>query len=162
MVCYCDQDWYASILPRCRVDGSDLTLPFTCPLDVLLNPENLDSSPLQYRMTSYLSDPRTPAKVKHSQEAVVMDANAAWAQWRAERTNGGGGFLAAAQDAPHVRDDLRNMRMVHVLNFEGLRPGAFGGFGSREEDANFDALFENVVRREAKWCCRCGIPHPEP
>ena len=61
-----------------------------------------------------------------------------------------------------MRDGLRNMRMVHVLNFEGLRPGAFGGFGSREEDAKFDALFENVMRREAKWCCRCGIPCPEP
>lgn len=72
-VCYCDQDWYASILTECRMDGSDLPLPFTCPLDMLLNPGLLDKAALPpYRMESYLSDPRTPPRVSQSQERVSV------------------------------------------------------------------------------------------
>ena len=72
-VCYCDQDWYASILSSCRMDGSDLSLPFVCPLDMLLNPALLDASGLPpYRMESFLSDPRTPPHVAQSQERVTV------------------------------------------------------------------------------------------
>lgn len=72
-ICYCDQDWYASILTKCRMDGSDLSLPFVCPLDMLLDPANLDKSGLPpYRMQSYLSDPRTPKRVAQSQERVTV------------------------------------------------------------------------------------------
>jgi hypothetical protein len=156
MVCFCDQDWYASILPRCRVDGSDLTLPFICPLDVLLNPAHLDASALPYRMASYLTDPQTPAKVKLSQEPVVMDTDAAWARFSAAHSNGAGAFLAAGQQAPAIVDALGDMQKVHVLNFEGLRPGAFGGFGSVVEDSRFDKVFAGIVGQDAKWCCRCA------
>jgi hypothetical protein len=153
-VCFCDQDWYASILPNCRVDGSDLTMPFNCPIDVLLNPGNLDASPLPYRMASYLSDIRTPSKFKTSQEPVVMDTSHAWIHFRRNRNDGAGSYVATGQWATDIAQDLQGMQMVHVLNFEGLRPGAFGGFDTLEESSQFDRIFAAIIGQEAQWCCR--------
>ena len=155
LVCYCDQDWYASILTSCRMDGSDLALPFECPLDTILNPGNLDASPLRYRMQSYLADARTPGRVKRSQEAVAIDANEAWVAFQQRHSVGAGGFVAAGADAACLRAALAEAEAAHVLNFRGLRPGSFASFGSATEDNAFDQAFAAAVGDEARWCCRC-------
>lgn len=157
-VCYCDQDWYASVLTKCRVDGSDLELPFECPLDTALNPGNLDSSPLPYRMASFLSDPRTPPRVHRSQEEVVIDADAAWVARQRSRAADVGGFAVAGAEAGELQESLRWLRSVHVLRFWALRPGSFGGFGTVAEDDKFDKAFAAAMGQEAKWCCRCCPP----
>jgi hypothetical protein len=75
------------------MDGSDLSLPFPCPVDILLNPQNLDESTLTYRLSSYLDDPRTPPRVVQSEERVVMHTNHAWvAEMRRQSTGGGGSW----------------------------------------------------------------------
>ena len=137
------------------MDGSDLTLPFTCPMDVLFNPANLDSSVFSYRLASFLDSPQTPAKVKFSQEPAIMDSNPAWVDFQANHINGAGSYLAAGQKASAIVQTLRNIERVHVLNFQGLRPGAFGGFGDVQADNAFDRTFAAVIGRDAKWCCRC-------
>lgn len=158
LVCYCDQDWYASILPHCRVDGSDLTKPFLCPMDILFNPGHLDSSPLPYRMEPFLTDIRTPFNIRKSQEAVVMDSNADWVQFRRQHNNGAGGYVAMGVTAAGLREGLAGLERVHVLRFEGLRPAAFAGFGDAMQNTHFDKVFSDVVQDDAKWCCRCAVP----
>jgi arabinosyltransferase len=157
LICYCDQDWYASVLKKCRVDGSDLELPFECPLDIALNPGDLDLSPLPYRMTSFLSDPRIPAHLRHSREEVIMDTDTRWIELQHRNSADVRGFVVAGAEAEDLRDSLRGSDSVHVLQFRGLRPGAFGGFGTLAEDAAFDKAFAAALGKEAKWCCRCVL-----
>ena len=44
------------------------------------------------------------------------------------RSNGAGGALWAGIRAGQIVEELRDMHAVHVLRFEGLRPGTFGGW----------------------------------
>ena len=36
MVCYCDWDEVPHVLDVCKIRGTDLRLPFECPLDYLI------------------------------------------------------------------------------------------------------------------------------
>ena len=155
MTCWCDQDWYASVLPHCRVDGSDLQLPFTCPLDTLLNPQNLDQSPWQYRMAPFLTDSRLPDRIRFSSEAVVMDPSSKWAEYRQAHSAGAGAVITSGQRVAAMQQALDSVHKVHVLRFSGLRPGAFHGFDSMAENERFDRTFTTVVGQDAQWCCRC-------
>ena len=138
------------------MDGSDLALPFECPLDTVLNPGALDVSALPYRMQAFLSDARTPQRVKRSREPVVVDADEAWVAFQQSHNVGTGAFVAAGADAASLRSALHGTEAVHVLQFQGLRPGSFGGFGSATQDAAFDRDFAAAVGDEARWCCRCA------
>lgn len=158
-VCYCDQDWYASVLQRCRVDGSDLALPFVCPLDILLNPGSLDASQLPYRMESYLHDARTAAGVVQSEERVQMHADDSWVERVRRRGTGGGGVLRVGASAEEAKEALVELEGVHVLRVEGLRPGGFGGWRAEGENVAFDQEFALAIGDEAKWCCTYGPEH---
>lgn len=138
------------------MDGSDLALPFECPLDTVLNPGALDASALPYRMQSFLSDARTPARVTRSHEPVLVDASGDWVAFQQAHNVGTGGFVRAGADAASLREALRGTEAVHVLEFQGLRPGAFSGFGSASENEAFDQAFAAAVGDEARWCCRCA------
>lgn len=153
-VCYCDQDWYASVLRRCRVDGSDLQAPFRCPLDVLLNPASLDAAGLPYRVAAYLVDPRAPA-VARGEERVVMHGDAAWVEFMSAHGTGGGGWVTAGVTGEEVRAQLGRLQGVGVLRVEGLRPGGFGGWSRSGESAAFDRAFAAAVGQDASWCCSC-------
>ena len=56
--CWCDQDWYASVLADCRMASSDLETPFRCPTDVFFHSGKLDEALVHFRMASFLSNPR--------------------------------------------------------------------------------------------------------
>ena len=56
-VCWCDQDWYASVLEKCRMGSSDLATPFACPSDVYFMTSTLDQK-LDYRVAAFLDSPR--------------------------------------------------------------------------------------------------------
>ena len=156
-VCYCDQDWYASVLRRCRVDGSDLQPPFACPLDTLLNPGALDTAGLPYRMAAYLQDPRTPAAVMQSEERVQMHGDRAWVAAARRRGGDGGGWVATGETAEELRQGLREMEGVSVLRVEGLRPGGFGGWAAAGGNEAFDRAWGVAVGKDsdAAWCCSC-------
>ena len=73
--CYCDELWYWSLEVKpsygCRWPGAkNQTLPFVCPHDQLVNYLQLEDSPakygspVQYRESSFLDNPRTPAAIK--------------------------------------------------------------------------------------------------
>jgi len=59
--CWCDQDWYASVLADCRMASSDLETPFRCPTDVFFHSGKLDEALVHFRMASFLSNPRVRA-----------------------------------------------------------------------------------------------------
>jgi hypothetical protein len=159
-VCYCDQDWYASVLTACRMDGSDLALPFTCPLDVLLNPDALERSGVgAFRMAAYLADARTPARITQSEERVTVLRSRAAASRAHTRRNGAGAAIAAGATAAELQAALHDLHAVHVLRLEGLQPGVFGGWrgeGGATENSRLDREFTAAVGDDAKWCCRCA------
>ena len=61
VVCYCDWDEVPHVLDICKIRGTDLRLPFECPLDYLLPTPLLDSSGLPYRMPGFLEHPEVSA-----------------------------------------------------------------------------------------------------
>lgn len=80
--CWCDFDWYAVVLDGCSMGGhpgehgADLfSMPFECPIDVILNPHNLYHKGFKYRQERFLKHRRTPLALMHDREPVlVMDA----------------------------------------------------------------------------------------
>ena len=78
--CYCDELWYWSLEVKpscgCRWPGArNQTLPFACPHDQLVNYLQLEDnpakygSPVRYRESTFLENPRTPSAIK-----VYLDA----------------------------------------------------------------------------------------
>ena len=63
--CWCDQDWYASVLADCRMASSDLETPFRCPTDVFFHSGKLDEALVHFRPASFLSNPRVSTHGGH-------------------------------------------------------------------------------------------------
>lgn len=40
--CYCDQDYYTTVLGNCTVLGTDMHIPYACPVDLFLVPDFLE------------------------------------------------------------------------------------------------------------------------
>jgi hypothetical protein len=77
--CWCDFDWYAVVLDGCSMGGApgaagaDLfTMPFECPIDVLLNAHALYHRGFPYRQERFLAHPRTPLALAHDREPVLV------------------------------------------------------------------------------------------
>jgi hypothetical protein len=77
--CWCDTDWYAVVLDGCAMggrpgrNGADLfSMPFECPIDVILNPHVLYHQKIEYRQERFLHDRRTPLAVQHSREPILV------------------------------------------------------------------------------------------
>lgn len=73
--CYCDELWYWSLEVKpsygCRWPGArNQTLPFACPHDQLVSYLQLEDnpakygSPVRYRESTFLENPRTPTAIK--------------------------------------------------------------------------------------------------
>lgn len=43
-ICYCDQDYYINVLANCTIDGADTAVPFVCPMDLFMIPDNIQAS----------------------------------------------------------------------------------------------------------------------
>lgn len=71
-------------------------------------------------------------------------------------------FVEFGSDAAEVVAALGGRNDARLLVAEGLRPGAFGGFGNAEADA---AFFSKMTPLMHEWCCRKNgtVPHlPTP
>ena len=75
--CWCDQDWYASVLTDCRMASSDLETPFRCPTDVYLHSAKLDETLVHFRPASFLASPRVSPQPSKYTTDDVMHRNAA-------------------------------------------------------------------------------------
>ena len=72
MVCYCDWDEVPHVLDVCKIRGTDLRLPFDCPLDYLLATPHLDTSGLPYRMPGFLEHPQVRLQHMVSVHAALV------------------------------------------------------------------------------------------
>ena len=73
MLCYCDNIWKE--MKHCRVGGAfDMTLPFDCPADHILNLVGwFDGSlPVEFREAGFLSDPRVAPEITSSWARVSI------------------------------------------------------------------------------------------
>lgn len=87
-------------------------------------------------------------QVRSSLEPVVINANEEWIVTMREHNVGAGGYLVAGATSSTLQQTLDHLRDVRVLFFQGLRPGAFGGYvgaASHEKAAQLDDLI--------KWIC---------
>jgi hypothetical protein len=71
-------------------------------------------------------------------------------------------FVEFGSDAAEVVAALGGRNDARLLVAERLRPGAFAGFGSAEENAAFQTKITPLMH---EWCCRKNgtVPHlPTP
>ncbi|CAI5498703.1 unnamed protein product [Closterium sp. Naga37s-1] len=71
VTCYCDR-WWDSLWEPCRAPGGDIDPPFTCPIDLFINPMAWGSDPttMVYRPASFLSLPQVPNEIRLSKAVV--------------------------------------------------------------------------------------------
>ncbi|CAI6002771.1 unnamed protein product [Closterium sp. NIES-65] len=71
VTCYCDR-WWDSLWEPCRAPGGDIDPPFTCPIDLFINPMAWGSDPttMVYRPASFLSFPQVPNEIRLSKAVV--------------------------------------------------------------------------------------------
>lgn len=92
----------------------------------------------------------TCIQVRNSLEPVVIGTSREWVVAMRAHTNTGGYFVAGAKSGTLQRSRaLIHLRRVRVLHFQGLRPGAFGGYGDpRGKDAAMDKALKPVWKTE--------------
>jgi len=66
MLCLCDRDEHPDVLPACTTSGTDLHLPFICPMDHVFDPNAWESSGQAFRPNSFLESPFVPEELRRS------------------------------------------------------------------------------------------------
>lgn len=97
-------------------------------------------------------------QVLNSREPAVIDSNTQWVTAMRKHNVGAGEYLAPGEKAEGITRTLELLRGVRLLQFQGLRPGAFGGFGDREKDAWMDRQIHTILDVDSRWCCRHAAP----
>ena len=109
MVCYCDWDEVPHVLDVCKIRGTDLRLPFECPLDYLIPIWSLDESGLPYRMSGFLEHPEVSRDARQAgRQALHIDASA-WPRqvsMSQRRSRGAIEVVASQADYERMRTDV--------------------------------------------------------
>eukprot|EP00887_Chlorella_sp_A99_P000964 scaffold5.g964.t1 len=155
--CWCDYDEHPAVLETCRIKGTDLELPFECPLDFMAPVPGLDASGMPYRPAGFLGLMQVPAALRDSRAVIRVAA-----------TRPSDPFPTAAHTLGHAAtawpgikqgDLLRVVRPVEqeaVLVLSGEVPGFLGGFDAPGDSAAFDAAFRQAMLdgpHTPFWCC---------
>eukprot|EP00967_Tisochrysis_lutea_P035627 scaffold42728_cov27-Tisochrysis_lutea.AAC.1 len=162
--CLCDRSEWPDVMPTCRLENSDLTFPFHCPLNFLVNVHFMQGIEqgsegrhgITYREHSYLSHPWLSERMRTSRARVGF-------------RDGGAGALAedgtSTTDGPAVVLP-RGATDVEVLT--ALGPGSahdhtavlilddaedvLGGFEDADAGRYVRALLDSKVLY-GSWCC---------
>ncbi|KAL4422581.1 hypothetical protein ABPG75_008778 [Micractinium tetrahymenae] len=157
--CWCDYDEHPLILESCRIRGTDLELPFQCPLDFLLPVGQLDSAPLPYRPAGFLDLPQVPATLRQSRSALEI------AERRPEgeqqypvpaHTVGHAAVVWPGIKEGELRRAAQPVEQSAVLVLRGQVPGFLGGFDDQQQSVLFDRQFSDAVLdwgQSPYWCC---------
>ena len=75
MLCLCDRDEHPDVLPQCTTSASDLSLPFVCPMDHVIDTGLWDWLRMPFRPYSFLESPSLPPEVKSSVARLQVNFN---------------------------------------------------------------------------------------
>jgi len=159
--CGLDRWWapHAGTIP-----GSDFRLPFPCPLDHVLDLEQMVrpvphlGRPLEWREHSFLQNPRLPAEVNNSRVSIEICEN--------EDASCSGGTSPAAihSGTIRLRSGLRDKEIstalepvkgARIVHFKDLTGNAFGGFANHVDGDKFE---ERTKVYTSLWCCSRAHP----
>ena len=182
-MCLCDRDEHPDNLPECKFGGSDLELPFRCPMDYVVNTMKWDKQ-IEFKESTFLDHPRIAPDVAGSVHTVLFANHERWriperhddATWTWRLAKGppaGGGHLrttrirAEAIDARAV-ERLQGLRGHRVLKLSGIGPSfPFCAWALDPDRAQLKALLQELVL-ENTWCCSAydksvgthAVPYP--
>jgi hypothetical protein len=102
--CLCDRSEWPDVMPTCRLESSDLTFPFRCPLNFLINVHFMQGIEdgrdgrrgIAYREHSYLSHPWLSERMRSSRARVRFRGGVADNDAQIGVAGGAGGLVAAA------------------------------------------------------------------
>ena len=165
--CLCDRSEGPNIIETCTYEGSDLTLPFVCPLSHIFDlyrfrelgaragrlaaarqpPPRLD---IQLREHAFLTNPLRPPAAPDAAATLAVARNASAAA--ALRAAGVPYIVDGASDAQaraaEALFQLRDKELVHLESSEGV----FGGWADAEDAREFEMLMARHVMG-LSWCC---------
>ena len=165
--CLCDRSEGPNIIETCTYEGSDLTLPFVCPLSHIFDlyrfrelgaragrlaaarqpPPRLD---IQLREHAFLTNPLRPPAAADAAATLAVARNASAAA--ALRAAGVPYIVDGASDAQaraaEASFKLRGKEVVHLESAEGV----FGGTADAEDAREFEMLMSRHVMG-LSWCC---------
>ena len=174
LICLCDRDEHPDILPTCTTGGSDLELPFECPMDALFNTQEWADRRVDFRPASFLEHNRLPLEEKASSAVASLGVETAkpveggGSKWRYEQryndsTHLWGRFPSSAPqhvvflDSPVVDSwvvqRLQGMKNFRVLRLAGLSPATTYCAKSLDPDAIALELLVARLIRDNSWCC---------
>lgn len=153
---HCGMDrWWAphnGIIP-----GSGLETPFVCPLDHVLDLEQMDrmdkdpgvwGPPLSYREYSLLRNPAVPSAVKESQGIVQLCKESECISGSADAAIP---FGLKSEELKKALEPLKSKKVLHFSTMEGV----FGGFTAAADQEKFEGRIKQLA---SIWCCI----HPPP
>lgn len=157
MWCWCDFDEHPLVLDSCRIRGTDLELPFLCPLDFLLPVGQLDQAGMPYRLAGFLSHPQVPTKLRKSRSVIQITEGRPGSPYpMAAHTRGHGATVWQGILEAELLRAVLPVDHAAVLALKGRVPGFLGGFQERAAAETFDRQFTEAVMDWGLtpfWCC---------
>eukprot|EP00192_Tetraselmis_astigmatica_P008881 CAMPEP_0117652350 /NCGR_PEP_ID=MMETSP0804-20121206/2579_1 /TAXON_ID=1074897 /ORGANISM="Tetraselmis astigmatica, Strain CCMP880" /LENGTH=607 /DNA_ID=CAMNT_0005458389 /DNA_START=187 /DNA_END=2010 /DNA_ORIENTATION=+ len=153
LLCFCDRYW--GPVEDCRVPGAFATrLPFTCPMDHILEPFHMDDdpskfgTPIRFREYSFLE--RAPAGHIHSSAQLVFDGTAGPQL---------GSHVGAGGPQVHLParfTDLQARSAAHSAGNPDLlwAPDLSSATGSIEAPRERGAFGQRMHHVGGVWCCQ--------
>uniref|UniRef100_A0A061QQR3 Glycosyltransferase n=1 Tax=Tetraselmis sp. GSL018 TaxID=582737 RepID=A0A061QQR3_9CHLO len=149
LICFCDRYW--APVEGCRIPGAFATaLPFTCPLDHILEPFHMDDdpllfgTPLRFREYSFLE--RKPPSMAY-QEATLVFGDGGLAQIPSNPENRTKVKLPTNYSERILRRQLEPFSKTEFLWIEGLSK-------VRGSLVNQDGFEKRVGHLAGIWCCQ--------
>eukprot|EP00899_Mesostigma_viride_P000582 jgi/Mesvir1/10524/Mv21766-RA.2 len=149
--CYCDRYWYAVVYDTCSVPGTRIPLPFTCPVDYLFHLEHWTKAGIDWRVHSFLDDPRTPPGMRQdiaylrvepphqSPEEVVVEKTPRVVVPR-------GGYV---EDIVEALVPFADKTVLHVESPAVV----LCRFRDEEKNAAMDRFIYDTMLFSDVWCC---------
>ena len=175
LICLCDRDEHPDILPTCITGGSDLDLPFQCPMDHLFNMQEWADRGIDFRPATFLENNRL-LLMDRSKIAVVKAfgepgnrTKSVGSQWQYEQRFNESTHLWERVRRPSPQQvrvpfihgvvseefvkNLQGLTEFRVLKVAGLVPSS--SYCAKNLDPDPRALEQHVGRliRDNHWCC---------
>jgi len=155
LTCFCDRYW--APVEQCRVPGALHTpLPFVCPLDHVLVPMHFTDNaspynpPIEFREYSFLSNPRTPARLVDAAVRVEVAESVAEIKKGGHKGSSSSLVLPTNQNDAQLKQLLKPYEEEPLLMVSSVKD-LFGGFVETSEQHAFMTRFRHILDF---WCCR--------
>ncbi|OUS46581.1 nucleotide-diphospho-sugar transferase-domain-containing protein [Ostreococcus tauri] len=143
--CYCDKIW--NTLAGCRALGAETAhLPFSCPMDHIYNLEGFLKLGIEFREAGFLEDERLSKIIREDVVHVKVGEDA--------HENSADVVIPRGFTTNDALKALKPVSKHAVIMFDKLDDGSLCGFGSDQEDRDFDEAVEHALIHDQYFCFR--------